>query len=136
MKSISYKNFLALAISFILMTYAHIASAAIQWQSYSDSAFAAAKSQKKLVLVYVGSYACHWCVKMTEETFSSPSITTLVNKKFIPVSVEMMSEQSLANSYGVRGTPTFIILDSNKHEVSRLVGYQTTSEFKSYLSGF
>jgi thioredoxin-related protein len=131
------KMMLSIMLGAILIASANLALAAsIQWQSYSNSAFTKAKAQKKLVLVYVGSESCHWCAKMNNETFHSPAIINIISKKFIPVSVDMMSEPSISYKFDVRGTPTFIILDSNSQEVSRTVGYQSTNEFQSYLSGF
>jgi len=134
MKSRIFKMMLSIILGTVLIANANLASAAsIPWQSYSNNAFTKAKAQNKRVLVYVGSASCHWCAKMNSETFHSPTIIKIISKKFIPVAVDMVSDPSISYKYGVRGTPTFIILDSSNEEISRLVGYQTTSEFQSYL---
>jgi thioredoxin-related protein len=73
---------------------------------------------------------------MNNDALRSPEIISLISKKFIPVSADMMTDPEISARYGVRGTPTFIILDANSHEISRVVGYQSTNEFQSYLAGF
>lgn len=129
-------TFLSITMGIFLILSAHSAMAnSVQWQSYSDDVFSSAKTQHKLVLIYVNSETCHWCAEMNREAFDSPTILSLISKKFIPVSVDIASERSIADSYGAYGTPTFVILDSNQHEVSRLVGYQSADSFQSYLEG-
>lgn len=130
----SHKFFLTIAMGiFLIINASNALAESVQWRSFSSHAFAAAKNQNKLVLMYVGSESCHWCAKMYPESFQSPDIINIIHKRFIPVSIDIVSERSIANSYGAYGTPTFIILDSNKHEVSRVTGYQSPDEFKAYL---
>jgi thioredoxin-related protein len=131
-----YRIFTRITIAMLLIantTLAHAAS--IQWQSYSDKTFARAAAQNKLVFVYVKSKTCSWCAKMNNETFSSPGIISLINKKFIPVSVDVVSDAAIASRLHTNGTPTLIVINSSQHEISRLEGYQSVSELKSYLEG-
>lgn len=122
-----------LAAIVLILCFSTSFAASAQWRSYSNSAFATAKSQNKLVLVYGMSESCHWCTKMSNDTLSNSEITNLISKRFVPVTIDVVNSRSLANQYQIQGTPTFIILDSNRNKVSESYGYQSVSEFKSFL---
>lgn len=132
----SFKIFFSTLIGLLLIAHTHLAMAGVTWRSYSNSAFSTALSQNKLVLVYIKTASCHWCSKMNSEAFQSPAVVSLINRKFIPVSIDMGDQPALSRTFGARGTPTFVILNGNKRELSREVGYQTSGEFKSFLSRF
>jgi thiol:disulfide interchange protein DsbD len=135
MKSLTYKAFLAVVVGIFLILSAHSVFAdSVSWQSYSDDAFASARARQKLVLVYVNSESCHWCQRMNSESFESPTIINLISKKFIPVSVNIVRDRSIADSFGAYGTPTFIVLNGNQQEVSRLVGYQSPDQLIAFLN--
>lgn len=52
----------------------------------------------------------------------------------IPVEyVDIDSNVTLTDDYGVRGVPTLVLLDDGK-EVSRLVGVKTADELKAWAS--
>ena len=52
----------------------------------------------------------------------------------IPVEyVDIDSNVTLTDDYGIRGVPTLVLLDDGK-EVSRLVGVKTADELKAWAS--
>lgn len=52
----------------------------------------------------------------------------------IPVEyVDIDSNATLTDDYGIRGVPTLVLLDDGK-EVSRLVGVKTADELKAWAS--
>ena len=46
--------------------------AGVEWRDWSDQAFAAARVQKRLVLLDLGAVWCHWCHVMEETTYRDP----------------------------------------------------------------
>ena len=52
---------------------------------------------------------------------------------FVPVRIDVDKHPELANRYRVYGTPTFAVVDSEGHLLSRCEGYQPASAFVSFL---
>ena len=125
-----FSIFTFLVISLFIFSNAY---ASIAWQPYSSAVFEKAKKEKKLVLIYGMSETCHWCQKMSSESFTDPSIVSIINSKYIPVSIDVGYQSDLADNYNIMGTPTIIIMDGNKRELTRIPGYVSPSEFKYTL---
>ncbi len=117
----------------LLLTISTTVAASVQWRSYSNSAFANAKAQHKLVLIYGKSEFCHWCTKMNKDTLSDSGISSIIARKYIPVAIDVVTDKALAAQYNINGTPTFIILDENRKQITASYGYQSVSAFKSFL---
>lgn len=107
----------------------------IHWHSY-NGAFAKAKAEHKLVLIYGKSDSCHWCNRVQSESFSDNQIVNLINKKYVPVSVDVVNNASVADSYGINGTPTFIVLNASQQELSRIPGYASPSKLYFMLEEY
>lgn len=109
-------------------------SSNIAWMDNFDAAAAAAKSQKKpLLLFFTGSDWCPWCKKINNEVFLDKEFAKEVGGDFIFVLIDFPSKgrqsaelinqnQLLKTNYDVQGFPTIILLDPNLGLISRL-GY-------------
>lgn len=128
-----------LSISVFLITVAAILystnclAQGIAWQSWSDSAFATAKQEKRMVLVYVKADWCHWCKKTGETTLQNSDIIKLINSSFIPVRVDIDANMDIAQQYGVRELPTFIVMNADKKVIQQFSGYITVDALRSKL---
>ncbi len=71
----------------------------VAWQPWGDSAFSAAKRQKKPVLLSVGYAACHWCHVMAHESFENPQIAELMNTLFINIKVDREERPDVDSIY-------------------------------------
>ncbi len=60
----------------------------VDWYSWSDEAFALARSQDKPVLLSIGYSACHWCHVMAHESFEDDATAALMNKLFVNIKVD------------------------------------------------
>lgn len=105
-----------------LFLISNVLAASINWHSY-NGAFAKARAEHKLVFIYGKSETCHWCSRVSSESFTDSQIVNLLNKKYVPVSIDVVNNASLADSYGINGTPTFIIVNANQQELTRVPGY-------------
>ncbi len=57
----------------------------VNWYSWSDEAFAAAKEQDKPIFLSIGYAACHWCHVMAHESFEDEAVAGLMNDTFINI---------------------------------------------------
>jgi hypothetical protein len=121
-----------LAAAFVL-AHAVAASAQIKFGNDFDAALENAKKDKKLVLVHFTQMKSPACIKMIRTVFSDPQIADFAAKKFIAVkaSADEAKGAKVFQQYGVRITPTIIVLDPQGIELSHAdqMDLQTFSNF-------
>jgi thiol:disulfide interchange protein len=114
---------------------------AVAWTMDVTAATGLAKSAKLPILVnFTGSDWCHWCIHMDEHVFSKPAWKTFAAENAVLLTIDFPSNKSglpkgvaernaaLASQFGVRGYPTFVVLDlDGKTELDRLGASQDAS---------
>lgn len=121
-----------LAVMLMMVTLAAHADS-VKWRSYSNDVFKAAKASHRMVLLYGFSPRCQYCAMMNSKTFMDSSVVSKVNKNYIPVKVNILSDVSVAKKYNIYMIPTMIILNSNGDIVSSIYGFQEPSELLGKL---
>ena len=101
-------------------------------QDYAAATNAAATDGKPVLLDFTGSDWCGWCMLMEEKVFSKPEwkewaatnvyLVTLDfprDKSKVPEEFQARNRE-LSKQYGVRGYPTYIVLDSKGQTLGQL----------------
>ena len=83
---------------------------AISWREWDESAFDAARSEEKPVLLTLGATWCHWCHVMDETSYSDSRVIDLVNSRFIPVRVDVDRRPDISLRYNQGGFPSVAFL--------------------------
>jgi uncharacterized protein YyaL (SSP411 family) len=109
------------------------AAEAIAWQPWSDAAFAAAKRDRKFVIMDLEAVWCHWCHVMDETTYRDPRVISLMGSRYIAVRVDQDSRPDLANRYEDYGWPATIVFAADGSEIARRRGYLNPAEMASML---
>src|SRR6476469_1447324 len=60
----------------------------VDWQEWSQEAFAEARRRDVPVLLSVGYAACHWCHVMAHESFEDSKVAQAVNSDFVAIKVD------------------------------------------------
>lgn len=123
---------LALGTLFVLAVQTCLA-ADINWQPYSSSIFAKAKKQHSLVLLFGKATWCPWCRRMKSDTFTDSTVINLINKHYIPVSIDIDDDSSIASRYQMSVVPVVIILDGDYKIIDSKTGYMGASSMASFL---
>jgi uncharacterized protein YyaL (SSP411 family) len=71
----------------------------VEWQPWSDGAFARAKAEDKLVFLSIGYSTCHWCHVMERESFENEAIAATMNRHFINVKVDREERPDVDATY-------------------------------------
>ena len=113
------------ASAFFLIPAALIAPAiGAEWMTDFDAAKARAAKEDKAVLIdFTGSDWCGYCIKLRRDVFDKDDFTVYAKDKFVlleidqPRKIKMAPEKlatnrKLAESYGVDGYPTVLVVDS------------------------
>lgn len=117
-------------------------------QSFLDLAVdveEASQSGKHLIL-FLEMNGCPYCFKMNEEIFKEGTYTDFIRQRFDVIALNIkgdrevavdagrsMTEKQLAESLGVRYTPTVIFLDRENRPVARVDGYRNPVDFRQVL---
>lgn len=60
----------------------------VEWWTWGDEAFEAARSGDRPIFLSIGYSSCHWCHVMRRESFSDPAIAGFLNTHFISIKVD------------------------------------------------
>jgi thioredoxin-related protein len=112
----------------------------LQWTKL-EPAVAKAADEKKAVMVDVYTDWCGWCKKMDKEVFTDPAVAEVLASRFALAKVNGESKESItfkghttngigiAQSFGVRGYPSIIFLDSNGDMLTMIPGFLDAEKF-------
>lgn len=96
MESPKHTNRLIEESSPYLLQHAHNP---VDWQPWSDDAFAQARGENKLVIISVGYAACHWCHVMEHESFEDDEVAALMNDHFVSIKVDREERPDIDQVY-------------------------------------
>jgi protein disulfide-isomerase len=109
--------------------------AAEGWKTDYTAALAEAAKENKMVLLdFTGSDWCGWCIKLQKDTFSKPEFKKFAQESLVLVELDFprgktqsdelkKQNEELAETFGVQGFPTLVLLDPQGKEATRNVGY-------------
>lgn len=112
----------------------------VQWTNL-ELAVAKAADQQKAILVDVYTDWCGWCKKMDKEVFADPAVSEILASRFATAKVNGESRESftfkgqktdgvgIARSFGVRGYPAIIFLDSKGEMLTMIPGFMDAQKF-------
>jgi uncharacterized protein YyaL (SSP411 family) len=105
----------------------------LNWQPWSDKAFADARREHRFVLLDLEAVWCHWCHVMDANTYSDPAVIKLLRSHYIVVKADQDSRPDLSARYEDFGWPATIVFDAAGHEIVKRQGYLAPDEMSSML---
>ncbi len=101
----------------------------IKWSADQKTAFAAAKSGHKLMMVEIYTGEDPLCKRFDEGSLKDPKVVSLL-KNFVAFKTDIgKGEKAMAIKYSAAVLPTILFLQSDGKLVSKLVGYQAGPDF-------
>ena len=119
----------------LLLFSSPVLSQTIQWHSWSDKTFALAEQQNKLVLLDIGAQWCQFCKKMDAVTYKDPEVVKIINNNYIAIKADIEQDNAVKKRYGTFGVPGTIILNANKTEINKRLGYIAPQQMQWHLLG-
>ncbi|MFA7322822.1 MAG: thioredoxin domain-containing protein [Candidatus Nanopelagicales bacterium] len=91
----------------------------VDWQEWSDEAFAEARRRDVPIFLSVGYSACHWCHVMAHESFEDDEVAALINQNFVAIKLDREERPDIDAVYmqatialtGSGGWPMSVFLD-------------------------
>jgi uncharacterized protein len=120
---------------FVAAAYCRAESAptSIQWRPWSDSLFAQAMQEHKLILLELEASGCHWCHVIDQQTYADPMVQQLVGAHFVAIRVDRDLRPDIANRYAQFDFPVTVMLQSDATEIVRKGGYISKENMASLL---
>jgi len=112
----------------ILMLLSIVSLWGLEFHSYEE-ALKIQKKTKKIIMIDVMRTDCHYCIKMKKEVFDDPEMSTWLQKRFIPVELNLDFDD-LPLGIHVYFTPTFFFVDENQKIVKKIPGSWDIQDFK------
>jgi uncharacterized protein YyaL (SSP411 family) len=106
----------------------------IHWFTNADKAWRAAKQEKRPLLIYFTSSACHWCTEMKTRTFGDRDVTEYVRKTFVALSVKAEDEEELVKTLQIEAYPTTVLISPDRKLLGRMTGYVAPAAFRKQLA--
>ncbi len=98
-------------------------SGAVDWQPWSKETFERARADGRYLLVDCAAEWCHWCHVMDDTTYRDPRIVEAIDKRFVPVRVDIDARPDLAERYAEWGWPATVVLSPDALELGKFRGY-------------
>ena len=92
-----------------------------------------ARSEHKIVMLFIRATNCKYCDKMEKETLSDSSVKYELEKNFVMVSYNRDIE-ALPLGLRIEGTPTFVFVNTNEDVLNIYPGLKTPLGFKGVLA--
>jgi len=97
-----------------------------------QKALSLAKKSHKIVMLKLTSESCHFCKKMDQEVLSDKEVDSFLNKYFIPVEINVNTEE-LPLGLTHKVTPTFFFINKDEKVVSKIQGSWNKKDFIELL---
>ena len=109
-------------------------STAIAWAEWSETPFALAKKENKMVLIDVGIEGCTACRWMDESTYGNDRVIELVRQHFVPVQVDAEARPDIGERYSDWAWPATIFLAPDGTQVLAIRGNRQPRNFIPILN--
>ena len=71
----------------------------VQWYSWGDEAFSAAREQQKPIFLSIGYSTCYWCHVMEQDSFESEEVAQVLNDNFISIKIDREERPDIDKIY-------------------------------------
>jgi len=120
-------------ILMIALLTALLDAAGIAWQTHYDPAFAEAKRDGKILMLFLVQPHCGVCRQMEEEAFSDAGVAERVGRSFVALRLPIRSPE-LPERYRVGMSPVLTFIDPQEDEiVEQLQGGRSAERLREAL---
>ena len=117
------------ALFIVMLMVASLVANGINWYTDVEKAKADAQKQQKIIFVFVEAEHCPFCTQMLEDTLSDKDVIRSLNKEYIPLKIDLDSDQGRKYFGATAMTPTSYFYALNGKLLETLEGLQNLEFF-------
>ncbi|WP_158233226.1 thioredoxin fold domain-containing protein [Reichenbachiella sp. 5M10] len=133
-------NIILLFFALVVSQGAVAQDSAIQWYSIEEAQVLAQENAKPIFVDFTAVW-CGWCKKMDQTTFADAKVVKVMNEGYYPVRLDVdngdtfvfggtsTTAKSMAQSMGVTGLPTMVVIAPSMESHHSIAGYQKPAQF-------
>src|ERR1700675_1446505 len=91
--------------------------------NYGEARLEAEKKGLPIIL-FLTTDNCMWCQRLVAETFGEPTITKVMNEKYVPLKVHALQDPGLIQSLKVTSFPTVILAGPDGKILTTIQGFK------------
>jgi thiol:disulfide interchange protein len=105
----------------------------VQWRTDLAQAQAEAKAHHKLVFTYFTATWCAPCQTLKETTWADPKVAAALEKRYVPVKIDVDTQKELALGYRIDYMPSFFILNEAGAPIRQDSGYMDEATMLAWI---
>ena len=106
-----------------------LAKPTVQWNYNLKAAHKLAVEQEKPLLIVFGASWCTYCHKLERETLGDKRVSTIVNRKFIPLHLDFDQDARVAKVLEVERLPCTVIINADADLLQKREGYLDCNQY-------
>ena len=126
-------NRVAVMVMMSAMMFSSLLAEGVQWRSW-EAGLKEAKASNKIVMIDTVRTGCHYCDDMEEQVFKDAAMAAYIDKRFVPVKINL-SKEALPLDLDVVMTPTFFFISKEGKLIKTVRGSWNREDFRSFLDG-
>jgi hypothetical protein len=104
----------------------------VGWEHDLETALGRSREERRPVVMEFFNPACIGCKQMDELTFSDMAVVAFMEQRTVALRAAH-NDKPLTDKYGIKWTPTILMLDGEGGEHHRIVGFLPPDEFIASL---
>lgn len=106
----------------------------MKYETLYETALEKAKNENKILMMVATSQSCPWCRKLERQTLKKDEINSVIQSKFIPLSVDQ-DLKNFPSNFELKVVPTiYFINPKDESVISKVLGYKNKKEFAEIIS--
>lgn len=106
----------------------------MKYETLYETALQKAKNENKILMMVATSQSCPWCRKLERQTLKKDEINSVIQSKFIPLSVDQ-DLKNFPSNFELKVVPTiYFINPKDESVISKVLGYKNKKEFAEIIS--
>ncbi len=114
---------------------AHEAPEVIPWRKSLAEAKRESQANGKPVLAYFTASWCPPCQRMKQSTWTDARVQAALSAGWIPVKIDVDSEEEIAQKFGVTSIPRLQLIDTQGEPGAARIGFTSADELLKWLQG-
>jgi thiol:disulfide interchange protein len=124
----------AVALSVVIRPGSGGGKELVHWRNDLTAAREEARTAHKPLFVEFTASWCGYCQQMAQTTWADKAVAAEL-EKMVPVQIDVDSHPDIAQQYGIKPIPAYIVLDSAGSTLKSGEGYKSPAEFIAWLNG-